>query len=293
MARDYPAAHLRVVVGKPSHAIANPKIAWQRLLAPEAAGELWLWSDADIVAPPDFLRRARAEYLQAQAAGVEMITFPYTVTEVPTIPALLEALFINVEFHPGVLFLRRLGEWDFGLGAAMLFSRDVFERRVDWDRLGTALADDFDLGQALRPVRLGAATLSAVLDPSNAKDAMTRYLRWQKTIRWCRPIGFAGMVSGMPVLGWLGAAVLHPGNVFPWLGLALTIGAEGVFASLLCRAAGCRWRLEYIPVAAAWSVLRPLVWAACWLPWPVIWRDRRWWSARSAPEPLLAVGHTH
>ena len=290
MAREYPGARLRAVFGRPLGGIANPKIAWQKVLAAEALGDLWLWSDADIAAPPGFLRRARAEFARARGEGIEMVTFPYAVAAAPTVPSLLAALFVNVEFYPGVLFLRGLGEGDFGLGAAMLFSRDAFARRVDWERLGAALADDFALGRALRPVRIGAATVFAVLEPSDARAAVSHYLRWQKTIRWCRPLGFAGQIAVLPVLGWLGAVLLHPGTAFPWLGLAVVAGAETVLASLLCREAGCRWRPGHLPMAAAWSVLRPLVWAACWLPWPVIWRDRRWWGAQSrpAPEPAFA-----
>ena len=46
---DYPCAKLKVIFRADPDGVANPKIAWQRVLAGQAEGELWLWSDADIV----------------------------------------------------------------------------------------------------------------------------------------------------------------------------------------------------------------------------------------------------
>ena len=133
-----------------------------------------------------------------------MMTFPYVVREIPSPPALLEALFVNVEFYPGVLLLRKLGPVDFGLGAAMLFRRDDFLRQVEWDEIGAWLADDFFLGQKLRPVRIGTTTLATVAGASTWKDALLHDLRWTKTIRWNRPMGSFARILIMPVLGWLG-----------------------------------------------------------------------------------------
>jgi ceramide glucosyltransferase len=277
--RDHPAAALKVVV-RPSgtrSSAANPKIAWQRLLAREAAGELWLWSDADIIAPPGFLRAARAEFARGNAA---MVTFPYVVREIPAAPALFDALFVNVEFHPGVLLMGRLGTVDFGLGAGMLFRRDDFLAGVDWERLGASLADDFVLGQALRPVRLGAATLVTRADPAGWKEALDHYLRWHKTIRWCRPFGFAAQAVLLPVLGWIAAIVLQPRNPLAWAGLLGMVAAEVCFAEGLCREAGCRLGLRDMAAAVVWSLGRGFVWLFCWLPWPVVWRRRVWHRAR-------------
>src|SRR6202012_2961532 len=114
--RPHPAAR-RKVIERPASgppAPANPKIAGQRLLAREAEGELWLWSDADIVAPPGFLAEARAELARG---GAGMVPFPYVGREAAAAPAVFAALFVDAEFHPGVLLLRRFGAVDFGLGA--------------------------------------------------------------------------------------------------------------------------------------------------------------------------------
>jgi ceramide glucosyltransferase len=278
--RAHPAAKLKVVERPASSspaAPANPKIAGQRLLAREAEGELWLWSDADIVAPPGFLAAARAE-LARDGAG--MVTFPYVVREAAAAPAVFDALFVDVEFYPGVLLLRRLGAVDFGLGAGMLFRRDEFLRRADWDRLEASLADDFVLGRMLRPVRLGGITLATRADAGSWREALDRYLRWHKTVRWCRPLGFAAQLLVLPTLGWIAALLAGPDRAAALAGLAALVAAEALCAVALCRAAGCRLRPRDLPAVLLWSLGRGFVWLACWLPWPVVWRRQVWRQAR-------------
>jgi hypothetical protein len=274
---DYPHAKLKVVFRSEPDDAANPKIVWQKILARQAGGELWLWSDADIIAPAGFLQSARLEYARSGAA---MMTFPYVIREIPSPPALLEALFVNVEFYPGVLLLRKLGPVDFGLGAAMLFQRDNFLRRVDWNEIGAWLADDFFLGQKLRPVRIGTTTLATVAGASTWKDALLHDLRWTKTIRWNRPLGSFARILIMPVLGWLGAVALHPAHFFAWLGLLGMIQAEVLFAAAICRRAACRLKLGNMLSMEVWSLWRILLWFLCWLPWPILWSGKIWRGPR-------------
>jgi ceramide glucosyltransferase len=284
----YPHAKLKVVFRSEPDDVANPKIAWQKILARQAGGELWLWSDADIVAPPGFLQSARLEFAHSGAA---MTTFPYVVREIPSPPALLEALFVNVEFYPGVLLLRKLGAVDFGLGAAMLFQRDDFFRRVDWNEIGAWLADDFFLGQKLRPVRIGTATLETVAGASTWTDALLHDLRWTKTIRWNRPMGSFARILIMPVWGWLGAVALAPSHFLVWLGLLGMIQADVLCAAAICRRAGCHLKLGHMLGMEVWSFWRILLWFLCWLPWPVLWSGKMWRGPRA--DFSREINHQH
>jgi len=168
MQSSYPDSRVTVVRRSESDLFSNPKIAWQKILVPLAKGELWLWSDADIVVPPGFLQRAVTEY---ESCGAQMLTFPYAIRSLPHPPALLDALFVNAEFYPGVLLLRRFGFVHFGLGAAMLFSRESFLRLVNWEKLGASLADDYVLGQMLHPVQISDLTLETVADATEWSSA--------------------------------------------------------------------------------------------------------------------------
>jgi len=275
--REYPRARLKVVYRTEPDDVANPKIAWQKVLARHAGGELWLWSDADVIAPSGFLQAARLEFARSDAA---MMTFPYVVREISSVPALFEALFVNVEFYPGVLLLRQLGQVDFGLGAAMLFRRDDFLREVDWYEIGAWLADDFCLGQKLSPVRIGATTLATVPGSSTWKEALLHDLRWTKTIRWNRPIGSFARILIMPVLGWLAAVIMHPADFFAWVGLLGMVQADVLFAAAICCQAGCGLKWRHIPGMEIWSFWRTILWILSWVPWPVLWSGKIWHGPR-------------
>ena len=269
----YPGAQLKIIFRSAPDDLANPKIAWQKILARDAEGELWLWSDADIVAPSGFLQGARLEFARTDAA---MMTFPYQIGHFSARPGLLEALFVNAEFYPGVLLLRERGAVDFGLGAAMLFRRDDFYQAVDWSDLGDRLADDFSLGQALQPVRIGSATLATTVASTTWKEALLHDLRWSKTIRWNRPVGFFSRIAILPVMGWLGAVALHPTYFFNWVGLVGMVQAEVLFAAAICRRMGCRLDWKDTLGLELWSPWRVILWFLSWLPVPVLWSGRRW-----------------
>jgi ceramide glucosyltransferase len=275
MRQKYSAIRLQVIFRISNNDEGNPKIAWQKILATHATGDLWLWSDADVLVPFDFLQRALAEFSRRKA---RLLTFPYAVSRIPACPALFDALFVNVEFLPGVLLLSRFGSVDFGLGAAMLFRREDFLRLTDWKRLESSLADDFVLGQLLQPVCISSVIITTAPEAGNWKTAIEHYLRWVKTIRWCRPGGYAAQIIILPTLGWLFFVCFHPATWWAWVGLMVMMQLDVFFAWMICRYVGCTLYLRYGFMVEIWSLFRALSWLLCWLPFPVFWRTKPWWS---------------
>jgi ceramide glucosyltransferase len=269
----YPKAQVQTIFRAQPDAVANPKIAWQMHLAPYATGELWMWSDADIVVPPQFLQAARDEFAKCGAA---MLTFPYVMRRAPKRSALFEEFFVNADFYPGVVFLRRFGMVDFGLGAAMLFEGEEFRKRIDWHDLGAFLADDFQLGQRLQPVRIGTLTLETVASERTWPEALQHDLRWAKTIRWNRPGGFFARLLVLPVMGWATAVAMHPLHLFAWAGLAGMIQADVLAAVAICQRIGCRVKGRDLVTLECWSLWRIVAWILSWLPMPVMWSGRVW-----------------
>ena len=278
MGEKYPKAHLRVVFRPGPDSVAHPKIAGLMELASLANGELWFWSDADIIAPPGFLATAQSEIARA---GAGMVTFPYVALRSKGAGTLFEALFVNVEFYPGVLLLRRCGPVDFGFGAGMIFEREAFLRNVNWTDLGSFLADDFQLGQRLRPVQISMARLETIAPARTWSAALGHDLRWNKTIRWNRPGGYFARILILPVAGWLLAAGLHPGNPFAWAGLIGMIQADVVAASAICRGVGCKITMKDGLNLQFWGLWRVAVWILSWLPGPVTWSGRIWHGPRA------------
>ncbi len=276
---SYPGVRLIVCQRPEPRQRANPKIAWLEHLAEQAHGELWLWSDADIVAPAGCLD-AMKRLLAGSVVGA--VTSPYCVREIRGAPEALDALFVNAEFLPGALLLGRMGTVDFTFGAATMFRAADFRRRVTWADLGASLADDYVLGQRLQPVLMTSNLVETGAFESGWPAALRHYYRWQKTIRWCRPGSFAALLAIQPLVGWAGLLTLRPQNAVGWAGLGLQWFFEVCVAIVILRRLRCRIPMRAWLTVALWPVLRVTCWMAVWLPLPVIWRGtvRRWTRPR-------------
>lgn len=275
--RKYPQARLDVTFAQQPNHFPNPKISWEHTLAPRARGELWLWSDADIIAPTGTVAELCKEMSATNAA---LVTAPYVVRDVRSMPALIEALYVNIELYPGARLLQRLGAVRCAFGSCLLFSADSFRQQMAWEQLGSVLAEDFALGNRLQPVAVSPVTLESLAMETRWRHAVGRYLRWHKGVRWCRPEGYAGQLIILPLIGWLAFAASHPTAWSAWLGVGAVMQMEMLMAWAICRRIGCRLKAWHAFGVELWCLLRPLVWIACWFPWPVVWRPqrRKWWG---------------
>jgi ceramide glucosyltransferase len=268
MRARYPEAEIKLVSHDNPNRYPHPKVSWMHVLTPHATGDLWLWSDSDMHAPPGTIRSMRADLAVTQA---RCLTSPYVIEQAGNGAEMLDTLYVNLEFYPGVVFLGGQNMIRFGLGSGMLFGAEDFRRTVDWDYLGGCLAEDFHLGGMLMP------------------EAIQHYLRWQKNIRWCRPGPFGAQLVVMPLLGWLAWVLMNPAESLPWLGLLTVLAADTIAALSICRVVGCRIGWRRLPTIPLWSFLRGLSWLACWFPWPIVWRGRKWWSPHQEVKPQAEV----
>jgi hypothetical protein len=286
MRERHPGADVRLVVRENPNQYPHPKVSWMRVLEPCATGELWLWSDSDMHAPPGTIRSMRVDYERTKA---RCLTSPYVIRQTRTSAEMLDTLYVNLEFYPGVILLSGQHMIQFGLGSGMLFEAEDFRRRVDWDFLGGCLAEDFHLGGLLKPTQLGSMCLNTLPAARGWSEAFLHYLRWQKNVRWCRPLPYAAQMIILPLLGWLAWLFMNPREPLAWFGLLTVLVADFIAALSICRAVGCSigWRrLHIIPF---WSLLRALCWFACWFPWPIVWRGRKWWSPHQPVKPKTEV----
>ncbi len=271
----HPGARLKLVVHSEREDYPNNKIAVMKELARHATGDLWFWSDADMEAPAGTLRSLREDFSDD---GASFVTSPYIVRETSAATDVFDQLFVNLEFYPGAVLLGRLGLIDFGFGSGVLFEASRFRRCVDWDYLGTCLADDYHLGRLLGHGRLGRARLATVPGPNGWVAALLHYLRWHKTIRWCRPASYAAQLFVLPIVGGILSVVCFPVSPLAWYALGSVMAFDCIAAYAVCRVLGSPLPLRHLPAVAAWSLIRGFVWMACWLPWPIVWRSQKWWS---------------
>jgi len=273
-----PPGSLRILTRADSDAHANPKIAWLAWLAPHARGEVWLWSDVDIVAPPGWLAEARAVFAQTPD---RLVTFPYYVRQPVHPQGWWDAAFVNAEMLPGATLIARLDRpVDFAFGAAMLFRRDDFVSRCNWNTLGAHLADDFAIGQSMKPCRVSLPALETLAEESTWSGAFRHYQRWHKTVRWCQPLGYAAQLSIIPLLGWLAAIAANPGWLPAWIGFLIQYLIEFAVIVALSRKTGATLTTRDSSALLAWPGLRALMWIASWLPLGVRWRQQTWTHLR-------------
>ncbi len=274
---SWPMARINVVAREVPRQWANPKISWLQVLAPAAQCEVWIWSDADVVAPPGFLNDI---VCQLAASGSNAVTAPYVVQNIRQAPGVLDALFVNVEFLPGALLLGRLSQQDFAYGAATAFCAETFHARGDWHKLGAALADDHKLGELLQPVTLAKTLVSTFTKPAGWSEAWQHYYRWQKTVRWCRPSGYAALLVLMPAFGWVLAGLFGGLKFFFLSGLFTVLSGEIIVALLACRLVGCRLPPATWIGVLLWPFFRAVTWLLVWVPLPVLWsgRQRAWFA---------------
>jgi ceramide glucosyltransferase len=279
MRERHPAARVELIVAPDLGVWPNPKVGMLRMMARHAHGELWLWSDSDMIAPPGTIPSLRADFARS---GGRLVTSPYILRD-SSEGGLLDELFVNVELYPGVVLLGRLDRIRFGLGSGMLFEAKAFRRHVDWEVLGSTLADDYLVGNRLGPGRLSSVRLETLAAARDGWQALLHYLRWQKTIRWCRPGGYAARLLVLPLLGWLAWMAIEPARLLSWLGALGVLVLDSVAAVVINRAVDCPIPPRRIATLPLWSLLRGLAWLASWLPVPVVWRGRRWTMPKTRP----------
>ncbi len=284
----YPRARIHVIYRVPPGHRANPKIGWMEILAAQAASDYWLWSDADIVAPTGLLDAVRHGLSETRGA----LTCAYRVSDAPDAVDALDALFVNVEFLPGVLLLGGRGISPSAFGAAIAFPAGLFKERLSWEELGSYLADDYLLGLRMGPVRLCPVIVDTLPLQGGFVAALRHYYRWHKTLKWCRPLSYGSVLSILPLLGWLAAVAVCPLSVAHWTGLAVQWMFEVLMAGALLRKAGCGHPTRAWWMLGIWPMIRCCAWVAAWLPLAVVWEgaNGRWPGVRAARPAGLTQG---
>src|ERR1700733_7931042 len=157
-------------------------------------------SDSDVQAPPRLLRRIAAEF---QNPVVGVVTCPYRAVPGKGFWSRLEALGMNTQFLSGVLVAWLVGAMDFALGPTLAARREVIEAMGGFDKLGDHLAEDFVIGN--RAARLGYRVVlsSCVIEhrigSQPFKKNLQHRLRWARSTRRSRPIGYWGQIFTNPL----------------------------------------------------------------------------------------------
>ena len=200
-----------------------------------------LVNDGDITVAPGYLQAVAALF---EDSKVGMVTCLYRGRAGKTLGSRLEALSIATDFAPGVLTARWLeGGLSFGLGSTLAMSRSALDRIGGFDAVVDYLADDYQLGKRMVDAGFKVALSREVVETSIPPYSFSRFwehqLRWARTMRISRPLGYAGMVVTFSLAWAMLLTVVAPARwwsstllltaLLARLGVALLVGLRALW----------------------------------------------------------------
>ncbi len=205
----------------------NRKVCNLLAMLPYAKHDLLVLCDSDMRVCPDYVRRITAPFGVKTADGyrhpingipfqsvrpskseiqnpkskievrpVGMVTCPYRGERVQSFAAAVEALSIGADFIPSTLVSRAIEGVAFALGSTIVVPRAVLDQIGGLEPLLDELADDFRLGNGVYDAGYEVVLSDYVIDDILGRERFgamwSRRLRWARTLRVCRPVGYAG-----------------------------------------------------------------------------------------------------
>jgi ceramide glucosyltransferase len=283
--REFPELDLRIAANPAQHG-SSAKVSNLINMVSLARHDYLVIADADARVPLDYLERVVAPLADE---GVGIVTCLYRGRSRPGPWSLLGSLFINEWFMPSARVAAALGSRSFAFGATIALRRAALQRIGGFAALADQLPDDYRLGELTR--RLGLRTvLSEVeveiqVDETSLGGVVRHELRWLRTIRTVRPVGyaFAGVTFGLPVT--ILASVLAGGTAATLAMMVVTALARFMISSAP--------RRRHSPIAQLWLVaFNDLFLFALWC-WSfttrrVQWRQTRYHVARDGTAQPIA-----
>jgi ceramide glucosyltransferase len=274
---EYPQVDLQLVVDRRQHG-SNRKVSNLINMLPHARYEHLVIADSDVRVPPDHLAALVSPLLEPD---VGIVTCPYRGMPRRGLWSLLGSLFINDWFIPSVRVAALTGSRSFAFGVSIAMRREVLKDIGGFHAIANQLADDYRLGELTR--RRGMRTVlsdvvvETCVDERTLSDLIRHELRWLRTIRAVRPLGYslAGITFSLPVaaLGALLASGSKP---------ALVLLAIAAFARVMLHCAGrsARSALSQLWALPLADILGFTLWCWGFVTRRVHWRDDRFWVAR-------------
>lgn len=283
LSREYPRVRTRLLVtGNPTY--SNAKVYSLERMLQAANYDLVVMSDSDTRVGPDLLRTVAAEF-QVPALGLE--TCPYRAVPGPSLWSRLEATGLNTDFMAGILVARMMEGMRFAVGPTIVARRSVLQSIGGFPRLKDYLAEDFLMGKFTAGAGYGVALSSYVIEHhignSDLWHNAAHRLRWVRSTRRSRPLGYVGQLFTMPLPLALLVCALHPGW---WLALPFTLAIRGLAAYVVSTRvlkAKVRWLL--LPLE---DITGFCFWVAGFFGHTIVWRGRRYRLHRDGRFELIA-----
>ena len=191
----------------------NGKVSTLSQLVTHARHDFLLINDSDITVSPRYLERVMYGFAPASKdaakSSVGLVTALYRGKAhksdshgrgLPSrLPLRFEALGIATEFMPGVLLSKLIeGGLHYGLGSTLAVRREALEKIGGLLSIVDYLADDYELGARISKagyrVEVSAEVVETSVPSYSWRGFFDHQLRWLRTVRCSRPVGYAGLI---------------------------------------------------------------------------------------------------
>jgi ceramide glucosyltransferase len=259
-----------LITGDPPY--PNAKVYSLERMVAEARHEILVMSDSDIRVAPDFLRSIADEFSNPRVA---LATCPYRALAGTSFWSQLEAEGMNTEFLAGLLVARLIEGVKFAVGPTIVARKQALTAIGGIGKLKDYLAEDFIMGkfaaQAGMGVILSRNIVQHRIGSQSLRASISHRLRWVRSTRRSRPLGYIGQVFTHPVPYTLVLCALYPAW---WPALILATGLRALAAwatGWWVLGVRPRWHLLILQ-----DLLSFLFWLAGFFGNTIIWRGRRY-----------------
>jgi ceramide glucosyltransferase len=223
----YPQADTCIVADRALYG-ANAKVSNLINMLPAAKHDILVLSDSDIRVPKNWLSEVTGALARP---GVGVVTCLYTgEAGEKSLWPVLAAMGTSYDFLPNVVTGVSLGLAEPCMGSTIALSRDVLNRIGGFAAFANYLADDYEMGRAVRRLGLHLAIPTLGVSHSATETSLAELfqheLRWMRTIRRINPAGHVGSIITFAFPLALMAAILLDFQAASLAVLGIALGAR-------------------------------------------------------------------
>ena len=189
--REFQGLDLHIAINPAQHG-SSGKVSNLINMMPLARYDYLIVADSDVRVARDHLARVVPPLFDT---SVGIVTCPYRGYPRGGAWSELGAAFINDWFMPSVYVAALLGSRAFASGATIAMRREVLASIGGFIPIADQLADDYRLGELTRRMGLRTVLSEVVVETSvderSLGELVRHELRWLRTIRTVRPLGYA------------------------------------------------------------------------------------------------------
>jgi ceramide glucosyltransferase len=197
--REFPAADIDVVVDSKLGG-SNPKIANLINMIGRARHDLLVLSDSDIRVETDYVRKIALALDEPDVGAVSCL---YSGYPLGNMWSTLAAMGIDYQFLPNARVGIAFGLTEPCFGSTIAMRRQTLTEIGGFEAVANVLADDFELGRAIREMgyRLAIPTLTVehVCGQTSLAALFRQELRWAKTTLTLAGAGYGGTLVTFPL----------------------------------------------------------------------------------------------